>query len=149
MNSWPGKFALRQLASLIAVGADIDRNSRRLSDQQGFIPKTVRAASAVYALNCPRRSPVAAGQHIGMETLALEQFRQANHQWRFAGPSHGEVADADHRPAQAIRRPAIKAAIPGSNQRPVKQLQWAEQQRAHGVGSRPSRAVTARPVAPD
>src|ERR1700722_1574564 len=149
MNSWPGKFALRQLASLIAVGADIDRETGNMIDQQGFIPKAKRAASAVYPLYCPRRSPVAAGQHIRMEAFALKQLGQANHQWRFAGASHREVADADHGPAQPLCRVAIEARIPGSNQRPVKQLQWSEQQRAHEAGSKPSRAVTARPVAPD
>src|SRR5271156_5678830 len=148
MDSWKGEFAFRQLAGLVAVGPNIDRDAAITSDQQGFIPKTLGAARAVYALDCVRRSPVAAGQHIGMHTFALQQVRQTNHQWRLACAPNGEVADADHGPSQVLCRPAVKPRIPGSNQPTVKQLQWSEQ-RGHEAGSKPSRAVTARPVAPD
>src|SRR5580700_9131270 len=148
MDSWRLEFAFRQLAGLIAIRADIDRNAGGLSDQQGFIPKAFGAAGAVYALYCVRRTPVPARQHIGMQSFALQQFRQANRQWRFACAPHGEVANADHGPAQALWRRAVKARIPGSDQPTVKQLQWSEQ-RGHEAGNKPSRAVTARPVAPD
>jgi hypothetical protein len=84
-----------------------------------------------------------------MESLPLEQARQANHERGLARTTQGEVADADHRPAQPLCGPPVKARVPGPNQRPVHQLQRGQQKWAHGVGNKPSRAVMARPVAPD
>ena len=142
MDALAANFAFRQQARLIAAGADVNRHSCRTRDQQGFIPKSLCAPGRIDALYRLLRSSVAAGQDIGTAALPLQQPRQADHQRRLARTAHGEVADADHRPAQPLRQACGQSAHfwPGPR---IHTPTTAEPAKAGscGGGNKPSRAV--------
>ena len=133
----------------------------RLPARSAAVHPQIARASPRYrrAPNAFGCSPVAARQNIGTESLALQQPRQADHQRRLARAPHGEIADADHRPVQPLSPPCGQSAhfwpAPATAYTNAKgassgrSILPAGDQLCSCWGSKPSRAVIARPVAPD
>ncbi|MNC86504.1 hypothetical protein D3C83_21720 [compost metagenome] len=125
-----GRLRCKQrLARGDAVRTDPDRAAAAARDQDGLVAAVERIGFREHPLRRPGAAAVAAADDARHVSAGLQEFRQPQHQRRFAGAAHREVADHDYRNRQpgGGRRGAADAG-----DRAVQQAQGVEQRGNRG-----------------
>jgi hypothetical protein len=95
-------FGLDKAASAKSLAGDIDGDAGFAGDEEGFVAEFLSGAVGVDTGGALATAAIAPGEDVYAEAAAFKSLREGDGEGGFACAPGGEIADADHRKAQAV-----------------------------------------------